>query len=131
MRERGELEVRNGGRQQAPEALGGFLGFEDAALAGTAAFYANAGAFRRNSIGHAGAVVGGERIEGPIGIADDANTPFGADQDGDFRWCVADPLASFGTLQNIEGVLHEPAHEILIAQVEEILNWAQGYSGLG
>lgn len=124
MGERCELEVRHRGKEQALELVGGLLGFENAGLTGGAAFDANTGTFRSDPIRHACAVVGGERIEGPVGVADDTNTAFGADQDGDFRWCVADSLASFGTLQNIEGVLHEPAHEILIAQVEEILNSA-------
>jgi hypothetical protein len=60
-------------------------------------------------------------IQRPIRIGHHSNSPLGADQDGHFRRSVAGTHCVFRRIEDLNGVVDEPAHRILIGMEERSL----------
>jgi hypothetical protein len=63
-----------------------------------------------------------EGIQRPIGISDHSNPSLSADQDSHVRRSVAGLHCVFRRIEDLNGVVYEPAHEFLIGAGERSLN---------
>jgi len=61
-------------------------------------------------------------IQRPIGIGHHSNPSLSADQNGHFRRSVAGTHCVFRRIEDLNGVVDEPAHKSLIGTVEWSLN---------
>jgi|HubBroStandDraft_5_1064220.scaffolds.fasta_scaffold133518_2 hypothetical protein len=72
-----------------------------------------------------------EGVQRPIGISHHSDPSFSADQDGHVRRSVAGLHCVFRRIEDLNGVVDEPAHEFLIGTVKRTLNVFYGAAMYG